>query len=1518
MRQYAALPIFLFLLLTATVYPLDLSNWTTSIPIDINTTVASSLSNFPARVSINTSNPAIFTRPSYINNTEAHGKALAPDSFSPTSEYGEIIYAKTNSILYNITMGTNTTPTNLIIRDSSGNILKNMSFTGNTATPNFPLTAFSTYSILFYGDADFDYFSAGAYPIAGNTINWINGSSGGSHASGVYGIKEITILTENQSACTNIRFTTSDNSTFLNYDLDSNSPIFCGNETNNATYWVSGNYAGGALTRIYAYLGNIGAASGESETAVWRAANYISVFHMNENSTNAQKNITLIDSSGYYNATSNYTVDNIETSGRDNCQLVIGNTGFEINYTGGCALKIQNAVGFPSSSNGFTMSVWYRKYGLTSVAQTYGIQLATSGKGLGFKTEISQAELKLWDYTADPTFIPSMNASITGGEAYLALRRNETGKFSAFDGSIYGSASYGETLSYNRGTIGYNWGYTENSATNKSETEIRLRNESSTADWLAAEYSQNALVGDLPNSVFYFVSPTPSNGASISGNLSLYAFSQNTTFDNCTAFINGTGYAMALNIGANLTCNVSRNLSDGLYTYYAHARKNSDPTINATTDTRTVMIVNTPPSAPAILTPINSTYYGVMNISWNASTMGIPATIYYNVSLRNTDGSFNQTINANTPDTSILWNTAGMAQGQYRIKVEAISNYTISNSDTSGIFTIATFTASLISPDDGSFFSGSSVNFEFSTDNIINNVSCSIIINGYALDTQTVMGGNHTATVSGVSGTNTWLVNCSAIGDPYSYSTGSRTFSLSYSSFAYSLNLTTAPENVIASPQALFYDINGDLNVLYFTQEFSSTTLRIKTIRNNTVINSFNQTLAAGAQFFAVTRENANEVITTFAADNTTLIFITLNSTGISITNSSSNYSIIPNSNYDPYTYAYTRQYSTLNVSNSSYNVFVISNKSNSYLVRKNIGSDALTEIFSYPAGINNSWQTITNSSDLSSWYFFHPVSGGGGYQINVSKYNGSAIVNSTMIEATGYNAAAVSGYYGVFEAYENVSYALIANMSVAKTIIYRINDGKNFTITDQIKLPSHFFFIDADTFIFFYDNGTASTYSCYFGGATANCTRYSASEYGIVVPYDRGFMTTAKKNGNDDVVAKGIITSGAITQLIYNLNTYDVKYKCSDEMADTRDLFKVSIFTNASSVILANNSWGYVIPSNTFGVGLKRSYFICTNGSAVGSNRLFYSGLTSAYGISAYSLLQPKGTYYTFTAKNEYGQTVQGVRISAYRFSNAQQAWMVIEQGITDVAGNAVLYLEPLTLYRFTVDRDGFLALNFDLTPAGTTAIEFQLNTALNEITIPSFEYVFNDVAYSITPTNQSSTSNYNIKFQISSANASLAMWGMMIYKTASPTTLIFSQNFTTAPSGGMLNFTTTGAGRYDVVIFFKYQNESIFVDQKVYFTTQPVGTAQVRHDFEVGGIISGFGYYMFALIVAMLIAGYIARFSPEGAAVAGLVALSFFTILNPVAVVVSFGGINFTVWMMTTLAILAAAVAYAITHYI
>lgn len=996
------------------------------------------------------------------------------------------------------------------------------------------------------------------------------------------------------------------------------------------------------------------------------------------------------------------------------------------------------------------------------------------------------------------------------------------------------------------------------------------------------------------NTLYYYINATSrATAARTSTNTGSTWTSQNYTFDSHLHQFDGT---------------------DTLH-YFLNANV-SGLVQNSTTRNDTMELDPLPPTAPTVLTPTAGNKYGVIPINWTASQNLTPQTIYYNVSLLNPDLSFNKTLIANTSSTSYSWNSAGTPQANYTIRVMAINNYSQSQSGFSDVFTVATFNASLVSPNDGVFLSGGNITLSYLTTNIVGNASCDIRIDSATANTQSGFANTYSYLAGVANGSHTWLVNCTSIEDPtFSYQTASRSFSVAVSSFDFLLNLTGVSENVLNSPQALFYDVNGNLNVLYFTDDSGANTLRIKTIASNSIISAKNLSLNATGSFLMAMREQNQTVIFAFNASNSSLSYF-LNLTNSSLTADTGSFartSVQANGFYDPYTYANTKHFTALNLTNGSYYLFIIPFNGGADLVSRTVGQKNMTAIGSAFPG-NVSWQTLANDSALSGWYFPLGYQDGSLFSINLSYYNGSGSANlGSLVNGSTYNASVFNASHVNFERYGNATYAVASNLP--NTYITYIEKNISVMIPGQMAAASNIFFITEDTFVFFNQNGTGvDAFSCYFT-TVGNCTRFVQSQYGIYVPYDRGQMTTSKRSGASDVVAKGQIISGALTQLYYNLKTYDGKVVCYDEQNDSRKTFTSKIFTDNSSTVLSAAIWGYVVPSELLPNETKKVYSLCENGT----NRLYLVGLADSFRLDTYSLLSTVGTYYTFNSINEYGVAVSGVKVSAYRFSNAKQTWVVVEQGLTDVSGNAVLFLEPLNLYRVVVERNGYVNLNFDFMPTATTTIQFRLTSSTSEIIeLPNFEYVFDDVSYSLSPGNTTFFNNTTLSYQVSSMNSSLEYYGMKVYSMSPTKTLLYTSNVSTSPSGGMLNFTTNGTGQYLVEGFFKHQNETIFSDSKTFYQNVRTGTAKIQDQFRTGNLISGWGYYLFALVIAMLVGGFVARWTPDGGGVAGLIALGVFTYLNPVAVVADLGGIVIYGWTFFGVCILAVGVGLSINKYL
>jgi hypothetical protein len=968
--------------------------------------------------------------------------------------------------------------------------------------------------------------------------------------------------------------------------------------------------------------------------------------------------------------------------------------------------------------------------------------------------------------------------------------------------------------------------------------------------------------------------------------------------------------------GGNGGLHTATNGTDGLGGGGGAERDDSASCYNSGRGGNGIVIIRYPTYQPT--TPINT--LTAMTIT--------PADSYLTL---NKTVTFNYAVNASlypTPinavlyiDGNIIANDTGTANATfsyaitttYGIHTWYVFAYNSTNISMNASTNLSTyeiyFNNTALIPTNNTILAGNTTTLYYQTNNLYP-INCTTYLDAAVIDSRSVPAAATIgiSTYAGV-GSHSWYSSCVA-GDNSTYVRPSTTFvfSMNISTFNYVLNLTGSTENVISAPQALYYDINGSLNVLYFTDDVGGNTVRIKTITNNTVAATYNASLAATSPFFLALRDNGTTVLVTFnASDTTKPIFITING-GISIATGTFPFAGAgTNSIYDAYTFANSMQYPALNLTTSSYYLFTVPLPNGTGLFKKGINSTTVTQVGDqFPISAAPAWQTIANNSQLSTWYYLEAINTSATkLNISLGYYNGTARQTLTALD-NGYTAAQLNDSIGNFYEYGGKKYAMLSNL--ANTTIYQIEGGKLLTINEQLTAPSFIFFVDGNTFLFFNKAGSITyTYSCYFAAA-ATCTKFSAGDYGVTMPYDRGTMSTEKRDGTSDVVARGIISAASTTKLYYNLNTYDGKYVCYDEMAEFRAPFIVGVYTNSTSNVLLNASWGYVIPSSMLGGGATKTYFTCSEPNSTGTQRLFMAGLNANYTINAYSLQIPKGVYYTFQALDQYNIPVQGAILSAYRFSNVMQSFAVIEQGISDFNGNAIFYLEPYQFYRFIVSANGYVVLTFDITPGTTTTLPFKLSQSGGTVlSIPNYEHVFSDVSYSVQPKESYHNASFNITYTVNSAGSYLQYYGMNITRTFNGSTFtVFSQNITAQPTGGILTYLATGNGTYLVHIWFKHQNYTAYTPPQYLYTLEPKqGLSYVKE--RLPGLISGFGYFFIATFVALLVAGYISRYTIDGAGMAGVLVLWFFAAMNPTAVI--FGGIS--VIMATALTTITVAAA-------
>jgi hypothetical protein len=428
-----------------------------------------------------------------------------------------------------------------------------------------------------------------------------------------------------------------------------------------------------------------------------------------------------------------------------------------------------------------------------------------------------------------------------------------------------------------------------------------------------------------------------------------------------------------------------------------------------------------------------------------------------------------------------------------------------------------------------------------------------------------------------------------------------------------------------------------------------------------------------------------------------------------------------------------------------------------------------------------------------------------------------------------------------------------------------------------------------------------------------------TAAQYGAVLPiYTRGAMTTTKRVGLADYVSSGVITNTNITTLTYMTTKYDNKFICWDEMAEFRKPFKIQVYTDNSSNILQNISWGYVLPSALLGSGLEKAYMICYPN---GTQRMFLLNLSGVL-VNGYSLEIPKGAYYTFTTKILSGQIIPNVTMTATRFSPQFNAFVPIEQEITDSTGAATFYLEPFVLYKMVIVANGYAQMIVDFTPAGTTSITINLNANISNYTMPGYTSG-NDATYQITPS--SGLINYSVvpRFNIVAPSSNLVFANMYIYKIVNGTTTLFSNHTIYSPIGGSVhgsvidpNITAT----YIVYASYQLGNLSIFYVPVVTYYVNPTSPMNNIRS-AISGLLDGWTYYLVATFAALLAGGFVSRFTIKGAGLVAVGILWVFTLLNPNAVVVCITTDPVTklcTFAITTMLATVLATVFAVLAYV
>lgn len=452
-------------------------------------------------------------------------------------------------------------------------------------------------------------------------------------------------------------------------------------------------------------------------------------------------------------------------------------------------------------------------------------------------------------------------------------------------------------------------------------------------------------------------------------------------------------------------------------------------------------------------------------------------------------------------------------------------------------------------------------------------------------------------------------------------------------------------------------------------------------------------------------------------------------------------------------------------------------------------------------------------------------------------------------------------------------------------------------------------------------NNGTDNNYEFYLNNIKTpyvkNATTFNATWF-YRANLENGSYYELNKTINIRLNIVGLfVCNGTVTQTTVNYTFYDSVTNAiisasatilAQMKTDTGELISTTLTQTGSSVkfcITPNNAVEDIEIIETITANGYLPHTMFRENKNYSSNITFYD---------VYLTNSSKGSIYTFQTQNQYGSAVAGAEVKIL------QGAIELYKGLTDETGSMLASLVELGIYQISATKDGHVPASFNFIAGAVTLIPISLpTTTSSNITLPDFEEVFKHVQYTLTPTQSYFKTPQNITYTITSDNDILENFGMSIIKDDS---IIYKQT-SSNNSGGKLVFLVNEHGTYTVNIWFKANGFEKYTPTSYIFTYGASGGVSNAGDLlKTNGVISGFGYYIIAVVIAMMGALWINQYSPPGAIFVGILILCAFTFMWSDAVVITLnetenGKEGVTSLMLTIFATLTSVSIFYLKQY-
>lgn len=211
---------------------------------------------------------------------------------------------------------------------------------------------------------------------------------------------------------------------------------------------------------------------------------------------------------------------------------------------------------------------------------------------------------------------------------------------------------------------------------------------------------------------------------------------------------------------------------------------------------------------------------------------------------------------------------------------------------------------------------------------------------------------------------------------------------------------------------------------------------------------------------------------------------------------------------------------------------------------------------------------------------------------------------------------------------------------------------------------------------------------------------------------------------------------------------------------------------------------------------------------------RIYYVDLdiNEQYNLNLYLAPIDLSELYLFTVKDVYGTGLNNVEVSIYRSIGG--IFVNISKLYTGNTGKFQVYLMTDTLYNFIFNKTGFEISYEDYTTSNSIFTDEFIMQYLHHDITPD-ENIWNNITWSITPSQGRYTTNITLNFTITSTDNELEWWNASVWyynTTTGNWTLLSYHNCTNAGGGTWENLTPNWTGQYRFLCVFKKTNYTMY----------------------------------------------------------------------------------------------------------